>query len=104
MAHLFPEIHQEYIYMWNSSHRTVAKHLTKDLRIMIGQENLHETIKEKRKKKKGEGRERRQDSHPKEGVGKRESSCTLGSSTTSEEVGLDRGGTLEYWRRTQQLV
>ena len=36
VAHLFPEIHQEYIYMWNSSHRTVAKHLTKDLRIRIG--------------------------------------------------------------------
>ena len=25
-VHLSPQIHQEYIYRWNNSHRTVAEH------------------------------------------------------------------------------
>ena len=49
-----------YLRVYNCSQRTFAKHLTKNPRIMIVQENVHETIKEKRKKNREE-RKGRQD-------------------------------------------
>ena len=58
------------------------------------------TKEKKRENEKGSGT----GPAPQEGSGKKKSSCTLGSTSTSKNISRDRGGTLESWRRTQQLV
>ena len=74
--------------------------LEEDLRLPKGQENLHITRYNKRKKKK----RRNWDSLPaREEAVKGDSSSTQGSLLICREISLDEGGTLEPRRRAQQL-
>ena len=61
---------------------------------MIEQENF---VKPDRTKERRKRRKKKQDGGPAplDGAGKRKSSCTLGSSPTSQEISQDRGGTLD---------
>ena len=74
--------------------------LAEDLRLLKGQEHLHITSYDKRKKKW----ERNQDGTcaPGRELWKRKGSCTLGSPLTSREIVWDRRRASEPQRRTQQ--
>ena len=75
--------------MWNYSYRKFAKKQAKVLKIMIEQEKHYKT---KRKKKEEEGQEKKKqkemrwDLLSQRGAGKRNSSCTHGSSPTNDET------------------